>query len=51
MEEHDVIPQSLASTEIHEETEESIDDCIQVILSTHLRHHSVFFLLMLCTFV
>ena len=42
MEEHDDIVQSLGSMGVCEETEESIDDRIQVILSTHLTHHSVF---------
>ena len=37
--EHDDIAQSM---EVRQETEESIDDCIQVFLSTHLIHHSVF---------
>ena len=42
MGEHDDIAQSLGSMGVCEETEESIDDRIQVILSMHLTHHSVF---------
>ena len=49
--EHDDIAQSLGSMGVHEESEESIDNRIQVILSTHLTHYSISFLLMLCTFV
>ena len=41
--EHDDITQSLGSMGVCEETEESIDDHIQEILSTPLTHHSVFF--------
>ena len=47
---HDDIAQSLGSTGVRKETEESFDNRIQVILSTHLTHYSVF-LVMLCTFV
>ena len=43
MREHDDIAQSLRSMGVCEETEESIDNHIQVILSTHLTHHSIFF--------
>ena len=42
MGEHDDIAQSLGSMGVCEETEESIDDRIQVILTTHLTHHSIF---------
>ena len=41
--EHDDIALSLGSMGACEETEESIDNRIQVILSTHLTHHSIFF--------
>ena len=43
VDEHDDIAQSLGSMGIREETKESINNCIQVILSTSLTHHSVFF--------
>ena len=42
VEEHDDIAQLLGSTGVRQGTEESIDDCIQVVLSTHLTHHSIF---------
>ena len=41
--EHDDIAQSLGSMGIRKEIEESIDDRIQLILSTHLIYHSIFF--------
>ena len=40
---HDDIAQSLGSMGVCQETEESIDNHIQVILSTHLTHHYIFF--------
>ena len=40
--EHDDIAQSLGLMDFREETDKSIDDHIQVILSTHLTHHFVF---------
>ena len=43
VEEHDDIAQSLGSMGVHLKTEESMDDRIQVILSTHLTQHSIFF--------
>ena len=43
VEKHDDIAQSLGSIGVREEKVESIDNRIQVILSTHLTHHSVFF--------
>ena len=39
---YDDIAQSLGSMGVREETEESIDDRIQVSLSMHLTNHSVF---------